>query len=159
MNIITRQFLEAMEKSKLGYELLNENEKGRDYVVVPSGGVKADKDFKVFMSFSAKPDKVQMFIFGVCEIPDDKVGNVSIELNRLNREAGFTRFYLVTDDNNAVRVDAESDHLLGERYCTPKADGSYSHLNGGEMAGILCFNLVKSVDEAYPGIMRAIWSD
>lgn len=159
MNIITRQFLEAMEKSKLGYELLNEDKNGSDYVAVPSGGMEADKDFKVIMSFSAKPDKVQMLVFGVCKVPDDKVGNVLIELNRLNCGAGFTRFYLETDGNNTVRVDAESDHLLGERYCAPKADGSYSHLNGGEIAGILCFNFVKSVDEAYSGIMRAIWSD
>ena len=112
-------------------------------IVVPFGG--GDYSYThmlVHLIFDEDGESGHILTSPIGNVPVEKTAKMLLELNEFNRKFRWVKFYL-DDDNDVV---ADGDVLFDE-----------------QNAGAACFEMVMRtasiIDDAYPEIMRAIWSD
>ena len=96
----------------------------------------------VLMAFDPDDESVKIITQNLAKIPDKAVDKMYKVINDINKEYRWIKFYIDDSDNT---VTAEDDAVIQLDSC------------GMEVLRC-CIQLAKIADEAYPTIMKAIYS-
>ncbi|WP_300135196.1 YbjN domain-containing protein [uncultured Oscillibacter sp.] len=135
MNTAVKFFTDYMEKKNVRYTIL------RDDLVQVSFKGKNMPQIEVRFCFGDDGRDVSAHVFSIAKVPDEKVGNACFACSNLNDKWRWVKFYLDSDNEVTAGLDAVIDP-----YTT------------GEECFELLIRMCDIVDEAYPDIMKMLWS-
>lgn len=136
----TRAMIRYFDRHNLKYkDDIHTAKSGKDVVTVNFGGDHMDTiSLKVFVD----DDNIAIYVWSICKASSaGKIAALLPILNSLNHEYRWYRFYLDNDDEVAAQIDA-----------TITTD------TVGPVARELLMRGAQIVDEAYPKMMKALWS-
>ena len=85
--------------------------------------------------------KVRFVVWSIGKFPESKLGAGMVACNALNAKYRWVKFYIDSDDEGCAEMDAIVDEDTA-----------------GEECHELLYRVVNIVDEAYPEIMRALYT-
>jgi len=140
MSLVAQNFISVLESKQLRYDYNPATETRNENVIV---GFSADnvKNLRLIFFFDGNGRSVNIKCFSICKVPDEKLINVFVILNKLNYDYRWVKYYL--DDDNEVTLSG--DAILDD-----------------DSSGDECFEIlvryVNILDECFPEIMKAIWA-
>lgn len=115
---------------------------GDDGEIIRVGFRGKNKDsLEVLLIFDEGNNSVALRSFGFCKVPENKKANLYKLCSKLNDSFRWVKFYLDDDDT----VTAADDAVIQLDSC-------------GEECLELVLRMCKITDEAYPIIMKEVWS-
>ena len=138
MSVTARSFMTKLESRDLKYTY-NEAIEGRNENVRVSFNGKYGNT--VALTFFIDPDgtTVNIKVFTICKCLEEKLMEMYVQLNQLNYEYRWVKFYL--DEDNEVTVS-------GDAVVTPET--------AGEELFELMARYLNIIDEVYPRIMKVV---
>jgi len=130
---------DAFVSKDLKYKEFREMDDGATLMVAGFNGNMAT--FDILMVFDKDDHTVMFRVSRLAKLPIDRQFEVLSALNELNREYRFVRFY--TDQEDYVTVQIDRIIAVNET-----ADPVME----------MIARILRIIDEAYPRIMKAIWS-
>ena len=98
--------------------------------------------YEVVFFFDADGHSMSVRVFNLVKVPVDRQLPVIELLNSLNAQYRWIKFYV--NPQNDVNI---------------QADAIISSETSGPIAVELLFRIIKIIDDTYPRIMKAVWSD
>lgn len=135
MNTAIKIFSDYLDKKDVKYQVLTE-----DRIDVTFRG-NSMPSISVLFRFGEDGRDVALRVFSICKVPEEKVGNACFVCSKLNAQWRWVKFYLGSDDEVTASLDAVIDP-----YTT------------GEECFELLVRMVDIVDNAYPEIMKMLWT-
>ncbi|MCD8365697.1 MAG: YbjN domain-containing protein [Clostridiales bacterium] len=139
MNSAAQSYIDTLKKNNVNAKDVYETKNGK--TVVKCGWNLKSTTIDVLVAFSEDCKYVEIRCFSFAKAPQDRLGQVMIACNELNKKYKWVKFY-VDDD---CEVNAEDDAIID---ATTAGDECFELMV--RMAGI--------VDEAYPVIMKAVYA-
>lgn len=135
MNSAARFFIEYLEQKDVKYTINGENR-----VRVGFSGENATSISTLFV-FGADGTNVAVRSYSIAKVPEEKIAEACILCSSLNSRFRWTRFYIDSDNEVTAAIDAVID----------------PHTTGAECFELL-IRIVDIIDDAYPEIMKMLWS-
>lgn len=139
MHATTNAFIQALDQRGTKYTTRT-MDNGKDLVKVVYRGENADS-ITVNLVFNADCEDVAVRSFSICKIPETKIPAIMLKLNDLNARFRWLKFYMDSDNE----ITAEMDAVI-----TP--------VTAGPVCVELMLRSVNIIDDAYPELMKALWS-
>lgn len=135
MNMAAQAFANYLDKNELKYKIQDSRK-----IMVPYSGDNMTHIHNV-LTFSDDTRDVQIHVWSIARMPEEKVGNACFVCSKLNSKYRWIKFYVDSDNE----ITAETDAII-----TPSTVGEVCHE--------LIRRMVNIVDEAYPVFMKMLWS-
>lgn len=133
------QYVEILDEVGLKHSEIKTRDNGKQTVTFMYQTELMGKPVSVMVTCDSC--SVEQTVFGIANIPEDKITNAILMCNDLNAEYRFLKFY-VDEENNVV---VEDDAFLDE------------HSAGAEIFAVTKIMLEK-LNDIYGRFMKAIWA-
>lgn len=137
----TQQFIDTLESQDHHYNLVEaDQDHPHDMVGLLFGCDNLDLELNLF--FGEDCEDVAIRGFDLVKIPEDKMPAALLAVNELNNRFRFVKFVVETEDA-VIRLEL---------------DASFRRHDVGDICYELVMRTVNICDEAYPSLMKAVWS-
>ena len=137
----TQQFLNILDAHGNRYTVSEPTPGGKDVVTVTFGG-ESMPAIRIRLFFDKDCQGVALRVFDIVKVPEERQAAVLSTLNGLNCRFRFVKFCLLAQDQT---VQAETDAVFREN-------------DVGEICRELALRCASICDDAYPELMKAIWT-
>ena len=134
----TKAIAEAFEAKGIKHEI---QELSKTSAVKASFNAKNAPSITVRFISSDDDSDVSVRIFSFVKVPENKTDAMLVMLNDLNKRFRYVRF----------RLDSDNEVMVSYDMAVATADV-------GNIANEILLRIVKIADEAYPDLMKALWS-
>lgn len=134
-------FINTLEEKKIKFSHYPpQGERTTEVVKIDYSG-KHGNDLSFTFFFDPTGDTVNVKMFSICKVGEEKLMNMYVTLNEINYEYRWIKMYMDNDNE----VTASGDAIINP-----------------ETAGEECFEILlrylSILDDAYPRIMKALWA-
>ena len=137
----TQQFIDALEAKGIKYEINEPTQSGKDVMTVTYSGDRMPT-IRCLVLFDEDCESVAIRVFDILKVPKERTAAIFLTVNALNSKFRFVKFCVHTEDST---VQAEMD-------------ASFRDHDVGEICRELLSRCVNICDEAYPDLMKALWT-
>ena len=137
----TQQFIDILEAKGTKYTVDEPTSNGKDVLTVSYGGENMST-IRCRFFFDTDCQSVAIRVFDIVKIPESKLEAMYPVVNAVNNKFRFAKFCIDTKDST---IQAEMD-------------ASFRANDVGEICRELLSRCVNICDEAYPDLMKALWT-
>lgn len=134
MNSAAQNFANYLSSKEIKYRLESEN-------VLSTGFTESNTSVTVKFVFGEDGEDVALRVFSIAKVPENKLAGMAQVCSQLNLKYRWVRFYLDSDNEVTAAIDAVISAGTSNDVCFE-----------------LLIRIIKIVNEAYPEIMKGLWS-